>query len=61
MDPEPFNWWWSGAYWYCSVMGPNGPKSGSGTTKEKAAKDARINAWKGCRRSSQSDRGADHG
>jgi hypothetical protein len=46
MNPEPYNWWWSGRYWYCSVDGPNGTKSGAGDTKEKAAKDARIEAWK---------------
>ena len=46
MNPERDNWWWSGRFWYCSVDGPNGTKSGAGETRQKAEKDARIESWK---------------
>lgn len=38
----PFDWWWSGRYWYCSLQRQGGKRvSGCGTTKPQAVEDAR--------------------
>jgi hypothetical protein len=36
----PFDWWWSGKYWYCRVH--QKALSGCGLTKPQAAHDARL-------------------
>lgn len=39
---EPFDWYNSGRYWYCSLQRPDGTKvSGCGRTKPQAVDDAR--------------------
>lgn len=38
---EPFDWWHSGRYWYCSLQKSGvGKVSGCGVTKERAIADA---------------------
>lgn len=38
--PEPFDWWHSGRFWYCSLHKPGvGMVSGCGLTKERAISD----------------------
>lgn len=47
MDEQPFDWWHSGRYWYCSLSGPPGYKvSGCGTTKDEAIRDAQRDRLK---------------
>ena len=40
MTLEPFDWWWSGKFWYCAVVFRNRKFSGAGPTKPQAANDA---------------------
>jgi hypothetical protein len=49
-SPIPFEWWYSGRYWYCSILASNTHKvSGCGATKDEAARDAQREAliWQG--------------
>lgn len=39
---QPFDWWWSGRYWYCSLRLAGSKRvSGAGLTKPQAVADAR--------------------
>jgi hypothetical protein len=39
---EPFDWWFSGRFWYCSLQAPDVKRvSGCGSTKPQAVADAR--------------------
>ena len=39
---EPFNWWWSGKFWYCHIQNRSGRRvSGAGLTKPQAVADAK--------------------
>lgn len=42
IENSPFDWWWSGRYWYCRLRSPSGKyRSGAGLTKPQAVEDAR--------------------
>jgi len=57
---EPFDWWFSGRYWYCSLQRPGGKRvSGAGDTKPQAVSDARRELQKQKRRASASTAGTE--
>jgi sRNA-binding protein len=46
-DQQPFDWWFSGRYWYCSLQAsPSNKVSGCGVTKQDAIVDAQREALK---------------
>jgi hypothetical protein len=50
----PFDWWWSGRFWYCCLQFNGFKVSGAGITKPQAVADARKELGKRYSRSTSS-------